>query len=88
VRPGRVAEHQLAEARRRGRSARDRARVAAVAEHADRVRDARHLVEPMRHVDDGDPALGKRGHEAEQRLHLVGRERRRRLVEQERPWPA
>ena len=54
-----------------------------VAHDGDAVGDAEDLVEPVRHVDHADAAGLELPHGGEEPLHLVGREARGRLVEDE-----
>ena len=54
-----------------------------VAQDGDAVGDLEHFVEPVRNVDHADAARLQRPQRVEQPMHLVGRQRRRRLVENE-----
>ena len=60
-----------------------RALADAVAEDGDPVGDAEHLRQPVADVDDADAGPAALEHERVQPCHLLGPERRRRLVEQE-----
>ena len=53
----------------------------AVAEHLHPVGDLAHLLEAVRDVDQRHAALAQAVHEGEEAVDLLGRERRRRLVE-------
>ena len=55
----------------------------AVAQHHHAIGDLEHLIEPMRDVDDADPAIAQTAQSDEQARHLVGREAGGRLVEHE-----
>ena len=57
------------------------ARDAPVAQHDHAVGDLEHLVEPMRDVDHADAASAQSAQRREQPRHLVGRQARGRLVE-------
>ena len=76
---GRPSQNQLARGQRPATVA-DEDDVA-VAEHLNAVGDLAHLVEPVGDVDHRDAALAQAVHEREEALDLLGRERRRRLVE-------
>ena len=53
----------------------------AVAQHRDAVGDAKHLVEPVRDIDDADAARAQPAQRAQQSLDVGFRQRRGRLVE-------
>ena len=59
-----------------------------VAQDGDPVGDLEHLVEPVRNIDHADAARLQGPKRVEQPVHLVGRQRRRRLVENEDMRPA
>ncbi len=64
-----------------GLARRKRREAPAVAQHRDPVRNAEHLVEPVRHEDDPDPARAQAPQRFEEALDVGLRERRGRLVE-------
>ena len=55
----------------------------AVAQHHHAIGDLEHLIEPMRDVDDADPAVAQAAQSNEQARHLVGGQAGGRLVEHE-----
>ena len=55
----------------------------AVAQHHHAIGDLEHLIEPMRDVDDADPAIAQAAQSDEQARHLVGGQAGGRLVEHE-----
>ena len=60
----------------------------AVAQHRDPLRELQHLLELVADEDEGDAVLLELLHDAEQRLDLAPRQRRRRLVHEDDRAPA
>ena len=56
-----------------------------VAQNGDAVGDLEHLLQPMRHEDDGEAARAQSPHGLEQSAHLARRKRRGRLVHHQHP---
>lgn len=59
------------------------ARNTAVAQHHHAVRDLEHLIEPVRNVDHADAVFAQTPERTKQAYHLVGRQTRGRLIENE-----
>ena len=76
-----AADHQRRERLRRRLRRLQRAERAAAAQHGDAIGDRHHLVQLVRDEDDGAPLVRHRAQRREERLHLLRRQHRRRLVE-------
>ena len=81
---GDLAEHRVHDLRRLERP-RELGLQAPVAQHRDAIRQRLDLAQPVRDVEDRDPALAQPPHDPEQPLGLRGGQRRGRLVEHEQP---
>ena len=83
----RPADHLADRRRRRGIRPGPGRDPAAVAQDRDPVRDLEDLLHPVRDEEDRHALLAQRVHDAEEAAHLVGRQRRGRLVHDQGPHP-
>ena len=81
-------DHQRGEGARRGGCGVDRRDRPAAAQHGHAIGDGLHLVELVRDEDDGLALVGHRAQGSEERLGLLWREHRGRLVHDQNPGVA